>query len=170
VDWCQPNLANIWISRVSDWSSTWIFGLLALNAQWQRLRAPGLPRAALFAAVAWAVAVAQAVGSRQGGGGACGVRRAMMLVGGTCSPGCLHGPPALPHLHAHAPPQQEPKAPPQSRNSAARHVQTAQQRTANAGRGAVCCLLEPLGQHLDLPDCANTQPVKVSVTAGLGYC
>jgi hypothetical protein len=46
----------------------------------------------------------------------------------------------------------------------------AQQPANKQQMQAVCSPChQPLSQHLGLPDCANTQPGKVSVTAGLGY-
>jgi hypothetical protein len=59
-------------------------------------------------------------------------------------------------------------APPQ--HSAAQKEGAQQTADSKQQMQAVCRLLaQSLGQHLDLPDCANTQPVKGSVTAGLGY-
>jgi hypothetical protein len=162
VNWCWPNLANTWISLLFDWSNTWISGLLALNAPRTAARAPwpgGRRRVRTCA---------RGAEPRSADCGACGA------AGGRCFPACLHGhstPKIYMITRSPKPKQAHGAAGPQIAEESSR-----QQGAANAGRHrAAGCRpsvspAQPLGQHLNLSDCANTQPVKVSVTAGLGYC
>jgi hypothetical protein len=128
VDWCWPNLANTWISRVFDWSNTRISGLLALNAPRTAAprRAPRSPPwaapAAGFFFVFFAVYCCVLCGACAGAGAGRGrqaVGRAVQLVAGAPLRACTAI--ALPNLHAcsRAPPAQAQASPRRRRRRSA---------------------------------------------------
>jgi hypothetical protein len=88
---------------------------------------------------------------------ALAARRAVQLVAGAALRACTAI--AFPFTCARAPPKPKQaqgtaarRAPPQSRER-----EQPKQRSKQQAAGRL--LAQPLGQHLDLPDCANTQPV-----------